>query len=136
MHDVTAALSTKLMRSLQMRRTDIDSLERVVHMLAHGDFDAQLSAYGIEGCRRVLRLCQLAIEYLLYVQGQLAEETSVLKVLHAKTAHAPCRYTIPCCMRLAVERWALYECKLCSALLWSSLTIVACLACVEQFAST
>ena len=65
----------------QIKRTDLDTLERVVGIVAFGDLE------GEDTCNlthinflRIFRLSQLTAEYLLHVQDHLAGENSHLKV--------------------------------------------------------
>ena len=59
----------------QVRETDLDALEAVVGVVAYGDIDAEApGALAEHSLRRLLRLAQLAAEYLLHVQEQLATE--------------------------------------------------------------
>ena len=66
---------------LQIRETDLDELERVVGVVAFGDLEAEdtrnLNQLNFQ---RLLRLSQLATEYLLHVQDRLAYDNGKLKV--------------------------------------------------------
>ena len=66
----------------QVRDTDLDELERVVAAVAFGDIEAEgpSGAVADVSLRRLLRLSQLANEYLLHVQDHLAVENGQLKV--------------------------------------------------------
>ena len=67
--------------SLQVRETDLDALEAVVGVVAFGDVDAEApGAVAEHSLRRLLRLAQLAAEYLLHVQDRLAAERCLLRV--------------------------------------------------------
>jgi zinc finger protein DZIP1 len=60
---------------VQIAFTNIDELEKVVHILAHGDILAENTTQLTEtNFIRIFRLAQLAIEYLLHVQDILAAE--------------------------------------------------------------
>lgn len=65
-----------------MRDTDLDVLEGVVSVVAYGDLDAEgpPGAVADVSLRRLLRLSQLANEYLLHVQDHLAGQNTSLKV--------------------------------------------------------
>ncbi len=67
--------------NLQIRETDLDELERVVGVVAFGDLEAEdtrnLNQLNFQ---RLLRLSQLATEYLLHVQDRLAYDNGKLKV--------------------------------------------------------
>jgi len=66
---------------LQVRETDLDALEAVVGVVAFGDVDAEApGAVAEHSLRRLLRLAQLAAEYLLHVQDRLAAERCLLRV--------------------------------------------------------
>ncbi len=56
--------------------TDIDALESVLHLLTHGDFAGTAEPADLG---RVVYLMQLALQYLLYVQEQLASENATLR---------------------------------------------------------
>lgn len=63
--------------ALQAQATDIDSLERVLYLLCHGDFgDAASTQHDLT---HVLHLAQLALQYLVFVQDQLATENASLR---------------------------------------------------------
>jgi zinc finger protein DZIP1 len=66
----------------QVRDTDLDALERIVSIVAFGDIDAEgpPGAVADVSLRRLLRLSQLANEYLLHVQDHLATRHSASKV--------------------------------------------------------
>lgn len=65
----------------QVRETDLDALEAVVGVVAFGDVDAEApGAVAEHSLRRLLRLAQLAAEYLLHVQDRLAAERCLLRV--------------------------------------------------------
>ena len=70
------------MCTFQVRDTDLDALERVVTAVAFGDVDAEgpPGAVADVSQRKLLRLSQLANEYLLHVQDHLASQNGVLKV--------------------------------------------------------
>jgi zinc finger protein DZIP1 len=60
---------------MQIAYTDIDALERVVGILAHGDIVAENTRDLTEtNFVRIFRLAQLALEYLLHVQNVLSTE--------------------------------------------------------------
>ena len=62
-----------------MGYTDIDQLERVVHILSHGDLQAENTRLLTEtNFIKIFRLAQLAIQYLLHVQDVLSSERSEL----------------------------------------------------------
>ena len=66
---------------LQVRETDINMLEKVVGIVAFGDIEAEEARNLTElNFTRMLRLSQLATEYLLHVQDQLAFDNGRLKV--------------------------------------------------------
>lgn len=66
---------------LQVRETDINTLEKVVGIVAFGDIEAEEARNLTElNFTRMLRLSQLATEYLLHVQDQLAYDNGRLKV--------------------------------------------------------
>ena len=66
-----------------MRETDLDALEAVVGVVAYGDVEAEAPGTVAEhSLRRLLRLAQLAAEYLLHVQDRLATERCHLQVSH------------------------------------------------------
>ena len=66
----------------QVRDTDLDALERVVSIVAFGDVEAEgpPGAVADVSLRRLLRLSQLANEYLLHVQDHLATRHNASKV--------------------------------------------------------
>jgi hypothetical protein len=72
-------------RTLQVGNTDIDQLERVVHILSHGDLQAENTSQLTEtNFIKIFRLAQLAIQYLLHVQDVLSSErTELLKSEYA-----------------------------------------------------
>lgn len=60
-------------------QTDIDQLERVVHILSHGDITAENPAQLTEvNFIKIFRLAQLVIQYLLHVQDTLSSDRAVL----------------------------------------------------------
>lgn len=61
----------------QAQATDIDALERVLHLLCHGDFDHATAP--THDLTRVIHLAQLALQYLVFVQNQLATENAALR---------------------------------------------------------
>lgn len=66
-----------------MRETDLDSLEKVVGVVAFGDVDAEgPSAVADVSLRKLLQLSQLANQYLLHVQDHLALQNGSLKAWH------------------------------------------------------
>ena len=66
---------------LQIRDTDLDTLEKVVGIVAFGDLDAEDTCNLTHlNFLRIFRLSQLTAEYLLHVQDHLAQENSHLKV--------------------------------------------------------
>ena len=66
---------------LQIRRTDLDTLERVVGIVAFGDLEGENTCNLTHlNFLRIFRLSQLTAEYLLHVQDHLAGENSHLKV--------------------------------------------------------
>jgi hypothetical protein len=68
--------------TLQIAYTDIDQLEKVVHILAHGDIMSENTRELTEvNFLRIFRLAQLVIEYLLHVQDTLASERHRLLAL-------------------------------------------------------
>lgn len=72
---IIAALCVMPYLRSQVRETDLDALEAVVGVVAYGDVDAEAPGSVAEhSLRRLLRLSQLAAEYLLHVQEQLATE--------------------------------------------------------------
>lgn len=73
---------------LQIRDTDLDTLERVVGIVAFGDLDGEDTCNLTDlNFLRIFRLSQLTAEYLLHVQDYLAQENSQLKVIqHGSTA--------------------------------------------------
>ena len=71
--------STRRATRVQVGYTDIDQLERVVHILAHGDLQAENTRQLTEtNFIKIFRLAQLAIQYLLHVQDVLSSERSEL----------------------------------------------------------
>jgi Iguana/Dzip1-like DAZ-interacting protein N-terminal len=76
-------VSTRAWRQpAQVRDTDLDALERVVSIVAFGDVEAEgpPGAVADVSLRRLLRLSQLANEYLLHVQDHLATRHGASKV--------------------------------------------------------
>lgn len=80
---LTAALANTF--HVQVAHTDIDQLERVVHILSHGDLTAENPAQLTEiNFIKIFRLAQLVIQYLLHVQDTLsAERTELLRSEYA-----------------------------------------------------
>ena len=74
--------SMLVFETAQVRDTDLDALERVVSIVAFGDVDAEgpPGAIADVSLRRLLRLSQLANEYLLHVQDHLATRHHTTKV--------------------------------------------------------
>lgn len=65
----------------QVRRTDIDTLERCVNAIAFGDIEAEgPGSLTRVNFIRIFRLSQLTVEYLLHVQDRLASEAVRLRV--------------------------------------------------------
>ena len=65
----------------QVRKTDIDTLERCVNAVAFGDIEAEgPGSLTRVNFSRIFRLAQLTAEYLLHVQDRLAQETDRLRV--------------------------------------------------------
>lgn len=72
---------------MQVRRTDIDTLERCVNAVAFGDIEAEgPGSLTRVNFMRIFRLSQLTAEYLLHVQDRLAAETSRLRVTTSQLA--------------------------------------------------
>ena len=75
------AFKTTVHLAMQVVDIDIDALERSAVTVAFGDLEAEepgvLSPISL---RRLFRLAQLTVQYLLHVQDHLAWELSVLKV--------------------------------------------------------
>ena len=66
---------------LQVRETDIDTLERCCAAMAYGDLQAEESGSLSEtNFLRLFRLAQLTVEYLLHIQDRLVWENGLLKV--------------------------------------------------------
>lgn len=66
---------------MQIRDTDLDTLERVVGIVAFGDLEGEDTCNLTDlNFLRIFRLSQLAAEYLLHVQDKLAQENAQLKV--------------------------------------------------------
>lgn len=64
---------------LQIRDTDLDTLEQLVACLTWGDIEAEDTRHLSEGnFVKVFRLAQLLLEYLLYVQENLKYTNGVL----------------------------------------------------------
>jgi Iguana/Dzip1-like DAZ-interacting protein N-terminal len=80
--------------TLQIAYADIDELERVVGILAHGDLAAESARALTEtNFARIFRLAQLALEYLLHVQDVLsAERRQLLASECAPCCARPCRF--------------------------------------------
>ena len=68
-----------------MRSTDIDTLERVLDVVAFGDIEAE-DARNLTPLNfiKLFRLAQLTVEYLLFVQDRLAADNCALKVGSAR----------------------------------------------------
>ena len=65
---------------MQVRETDIDTLERCCAAMAFGDLSAEEPGSLSEtNFTRLFRLAQLTVEYLLHVQDRLVWETGLLK---------------------------------------------------------
>ena len=76
---------------LQVAYTDIDALESVVGILAHGDIVAENVRELTEtNFIRIFRLAQLALEYLLHVQDVLSHERRMLLASECASAHCCC----------------------------------------------
>jgi len=66
---------------VQVRDTDLDALERVVAVVTFGDVEGEeAGAVADVSLRKLLRLSQLAGEYLLHVQDHLAAQNTGLMV--------------------------------------------------------
>ena len=66
--------------AVQVRETDIETLERCVGAVAFGDLEAEDSRNLTEvNFMRIFRLGQLTAEYLLHVQDRLAYDNCLLK---------------------------------------------------------
>lgn len=64
---------------VQVRDTDLDTLEQLVTCVTWGDIEAEDTRHLSEGnFVKVFRLAQLLLEYLLYVQENLKYTNSVL----------------------------------------------------------
>ena len=65
---------------MQVRETDIDTLERCCAAMAYGDVSAEAPGSLSEtNFTRLFRLAQLTVEYLLHVQDRLVWEAGLLK---------------------------------------------------------
>jgi hypothetical protein len=79
---------SRCFKLLQVAYTDIDQLEKVVHILAHGDILSENTRELTEvNFLRIFRLAQLVIEYLLHVQDTLASERHLLLAFECALAH-------------------------------------------------
>ena len=78
-HTATLSCNSRLM---QIRDTDLDTLERVVGIVAFGDLEGEDTCNLTDlNFLRIFRLSQLTAEYLLHVQDKLAQENAQLKVI-------------------------------------------------------
>jgi hypothetical protein len=66
--------------ALQIRDTDLDTLEQLVSCITWGDLEAEVAGQ-IDPCStaKLFRLAQLLLEYLLYVQDNLNNTNSILE---------------------------------------------------------
>ncbi|BDA48117.1 probable zinc finger protein Dzip1 at N-terminal half [Coccomyxa sp. Obi] len=70
-----------------VRETDIDTLERCCAAMAYGDLQAEEPGSLSEtNFRRLFRLAQLTVEYLLHIQDRLVWENGLLKEDKARSA--------------------------------------------------
>lgn len=75
---------------MQVRETDIETLERCVSAVAFGDLDAEDARNLTEvNFVRIIRLGQLTAEYLLHVQDRLAYDNCLLKVCALRSTYWP-----------------------------------------------
>ena len=66
---------------MQIRDTDLDTLESVVGIVAFGDLEGEDTCNLTDlNFLRIFRISQLTAEYLLHVQDHLARENAQLKV--------------------------------------------------------
>jgi hypothetical protein len=66
---------------VQIRETDIDTLERCCAAMAYGDLNAEDPAnLSDTNFTRLFRLAQLTVEYLLHIQDRLVWEIGLLRV--------------------------------------------------------
>lgn len=64
----------------QVRDLDLDTLEKVVGIVAHGDIEAEDLTHLTElNFVKIFRLAQLVVEYLLYVQDYLQSTNAWLQ---------------------------------------------------------
>ena len=68
-----------MMPLTQVRDTDMDRLEQMLYVVAHGDAEAAREGASPAGMAKLLRVAQLAVEYLLYVQDTLSGSNSTLE---------------------------------------------------------
>lgn len=105
---------------LQQRDIDLDTLEKVVNIVAYGDIEAEDTRHLTElNFIKIFRLSQMMIEYLLYVQDCLQGSNSWLqqdrcvtpsaqlrpfsaRINRTDSQHVACR---PCCMPASVTYW-------------------------------
>ena len=66
---------------LEIRETDIETLERCLAAVTFGDLESEDARNLTEiNFMRIFRLGQLTAEYLLHVQDRLAYDNTLLKV--------------------------------------------------------
>lgn len=74
---------------MQIRDADLDTLEKVVSIIAFGDIEAEDTRHLTElNFIKVFRLAQLTIEYLLYVQDCLQTTNAWLQTDRCDVGHA------------------------------------------------
>ena len=74
---------------MQVRDADLDTLEKVVSIIAFGDIEAEDTRHLTElNFIKVFRLAQLTIEYLLYVQDCLQTTNAWLQTDRCDVKHA------------------------------------------------
>ena len=66
--------------SRQVRDVDLDTLEKIVYIVAYGDIEAEDTRHLTElNFIKIFRLSQMMIEYLLYVQECLQNSNTWLQ---------------------------------------------------------
>lgn len=63
----------------QVRDTNLDRLEQLLDVLAHGDVQPGAAAVPAGAAGKLLRVAQLAVEYLLHVQASLSCSNAALE---------------------------------------------------------
>ena len=73
-----------------VRDTDIDALESVLDIVAHGDMEGEDARHLTPAnAARAFRVAQLAVDYLLHVQDRLAADASAAKVQNSHLGRRP-----------------------------------------------